>query len=231
MGGGGTETSTQTNAPSNPDVNPTLSKLLKGVQTTYDRGVSAGNPTALTSGWASQLGAAANPDYARGVAGSTRELADIASGNRFGTDDPGYAALRQGAIDDTLTNVNSSFLTDGRFGSTVQGEAAGRGVAQTIAGLDYGNFQNDQQRQMQAIQALPTTFAAGQAPGSVQASVGQQQQQAPWANLANASSILAGTAGAGGSTSTMTQPATPWWQQVLGAGAIGSGIYKNVWGS
>lgn len=213
MGGGGTETSTQTNAPSNPDVNPTLSAILKGV-----RG-NVGNPTTntnMTSGWASQLGAAANPDYARGVSGSTSELADIASGKRFGMNDPGYASLRQGAIDDTLGAVNSSFLTDGRFGSTVHGEAAGRGVASTIAGLDYGNYQNDQQRQMQAISALPTAFAAGQAPGSVQQTVGQQQQQAPWSNLQTGSSILAGTAGTGGTTGTTTTPTAPWWQQALG---------------
>lgn len=214
MGGGGTDTSTSTSAPLNPEVNSTLSKLLQGVQATYQPG--SGTPETLNTGWNSQLGAATNPDYARGVAGSTSELADIASGKRFGMNDPGYADMRQGAIDDTLTNINSSFLTDGRFGSTVQGEAAGRGVSQTIAGLDYGNFQNDQQRQMQAISALPTAFAAGQAPGSVQQSVGEQQRAAPWYNLGQASSVLAGTAGAGGQTNTMTQPATPWWQSAIG---------------
>lgn len=224
MGGGGTETTTQVNAPSNPDVNPTLSKLLKGVQGTYDSN-STTNPN-MTAGWASQLGAAASPDYARGVAGSTRELADIASGQRFGMDDPGYAAMRAGALDDAMTGVGSSFLTDGRFGSSVMGEAAGEAATQTLAGLDYANFQNDQQRQMQAISALPGAFAAGQAPGSVQTSVGQQQQQAPWSNLATASSILAGTAPAGGSTSSQTTPTAPWWQQALGyvAGNAGRAV-------
>lgn len=226
MGGGGTQTTTQVNAPSNPDVNPTLSKLLKGVQSTYDS-----SPTVnanMTAGWDAQLGAAGNPDYMRGVTGSTRELADIASGARFGTNDPGYAAMREGALNDAMRGVGSSFLTDGRFGSSVMGEAAGKAATQTLAGLDYANFQNDQQRQMQAMSALPTIFAAGQAPGSVQSSVGQQQQQAPWANLGAASSILAGTAGAGGSTSSMTQPTAPLWQQALGAGAVGAGIFGNV---
>lgn len=223
MGGGGTETTTSTNAPSNPDVNPTLSKILKGVSGTIDS-----NPTTnanMTGGWASQLASAGNPDYMRGINGATGELADIASGQRFGMNDPGYAALRQGAIDDTLTNINSSFLTDGRFGSSVMGDAAGRGVSSTIAGLDYGNFQNDQQRQFQAISALPSVFAAGQAPGSVQTSVGQQQQQAPWANLQTGSSILAGTAGTGGSTSSTTSPTTPWWQTAAGLGIAGAGAF------
>ena len=214
MGGGGTETTTQKNAPSNPDVDPTLSKLLRGVQSTVDSAPTT--PAALSQGWASQLSAAGNPDYARGVAGGTSELADIASGKRFGMDDPGYAAMRAGALDDAMTGVASSFLTDGRFGSSVMGDAAGEAATQTLAGLDYANFQNDQQRQMEAISALPTAFAAGQAPGSVQQAVGQSQQQAPWSNLATASSILAGTAGAGGTTGTTTSPTAPWWQQALG---------------
>jgi phage tail sheath gpL-like len=78
MGGGGTDTSTSTSAPLNPEVNSTLSKLLQGVQATYQPG--SGTPETLNTGWNSQLGAATNPDYARGVAGSTSELADIASG-------------------------------------------------------------------------------------------------------------------------------------------------------
>jgi hypothetical protein len=223
MGGGGTETTTQTNAPSNPDVNPTLSKLLKGVQGVYDTSVATGDPGAISSGWNLQTNAALNPDYARGVGGATSELADIAAGKRFGMNDPGYAKMRAGALDDALTGVGSSFLTDGRFGSTVMGDAAGEAATETLAGLDYANFQNDQNRQMQAISALPSVFAAGQAPGSVVTSIGEQQRAAPWYNLGQASSILAGTAGTGGSTSTMTQPATPWWQSAAGLGIAGLG--------
>jgi hypothetical protein len=216
MGGGGTETSTQTNTPSNPDVNPTLSKLLQGVQGTYDTSVAQGAPGAMSSGWASSMTAATNPDYARGVSGATKELADIASGSRFGMNDPGYAKMRAGALDDAMTGVGSSFLTDGRYGSSVMGDAAGEAATETLAGLDYANFQNDQQRQQQAISALPGAFAMGQAPGSVMTSIGEQQRAAPWYNLGQASSILAGTANTGGSTSSMTQPATPWWQSAIG---------------
>lgn len=214
MWGGDTETTTQTSAPSNPDVNPTLSKLLRGVQGTYDSAPTT--PAALSQGWASQLGAAGNADYARGVTGSTRELADIASGSRFGMNDPGYAALRAKAGDDTLRDVNSMFTSSGRFGSGSHVGTATEALGNVNAGMDYQNFQNDQQRQMQAISALPSTFAAGQAPGSVQQAVGLSQQQAPWAKLSNASSILAGTAGAGGTTGTTTSPATPWWQGAIG---------------
>lgn len=224
MGGGGTETTTQTNKPSNPDVDPTLSMLLKGLQGQYKAG--SPTPAAMSQGWASQLSAAANPNYARGVAGTTSELADIASGKRFGTDDPGYAALRAKAGEDTLRDVNSVFTANGRFGSGSHLGTATESLGNVYAGMDYQNHQNDQQRQFQAMGMLPTAFAAGQAPGSVQTAVGEQQRNAPWFPLTQASSILAGTAGTGGSTTSQTTPTAPWWQQALGfsAGLAGRAI-------
>lgn len=218
MGGGDDEVSS--NNPSNPDVAPTVSKLLKGVQTTYDASQVQTPPT-LTGGWASQLGAAGNADYARGVSGATKELADIASGSRFGMNDPGYAAMRAKAGDDTLRDVNSMFTASGRFGSGSHVGTATEALGSVNAGMDYQNFQNDQQRQMQAMSALPSMFAAGQAPGSVQQSVGEQQRANPWYNLGQASSIASGNYGAGGQT--MTQPGTPWWQSAAGLGIAGLG--------
>ncbi len=225
MGGGGTETTTQTSGPTNPLVDSTTTKLLGGLQNRYDASTAAGTPAATSAGWASQLSAAQNPDYARGVTGSTKELADIASGSRFGMNDPGYAKMRQGALDDALTGVGSSFLTDGRFGSSVMGDAAGEAATQTLAGLDYANLQSDQQRQMQAISALPGAFAMGQAPGSVQESVGQAQKAAPWYDIGQASSVLAGTAGAGTQQQSMTTPTAPWWQSAAGLGIAGLGAF------
>ena len=81
-------------------------------------------------------------------------LMNVAQGGAFGTNDPGYARMRQGALDDALTGVGSSFLTDGRFGSSIMGDAAGEAATETLAGLDYANFQNDQQRQMAALSAI-----------------------------------------------------------------------------
>jgi hypothetical protein len=216
MGGGGTETSTQTNVPSNPDVNPTLSKLLQGVQGVYDSTASSSNPAPLNAGWSSQIAAAGNPDYARGVNSAMADFAGTAAGNKFGQADPGYAALRAKAGDDTLRDVNSTFTASGRFGSGSHVDQATESLGNVYAGLDYQNHQNDIARQERAAGMLPSLFAAGQAPGSVLASVGEQQRGAPWYNLGQASSILAGTAGTGGSTSSMTQPTAPWWQQALG---------------
>lgn len=222
MGGDDTETSSQTNAPSNPDVNPTISKLLKGVQGTYDTAQSTGIPGALSKGWDAQRAAANNPDYARGISGATSDYADIASGNRFGMNDPGYAALRAGLQDDVTTGVNATLEGSGRFGSGSHATALASELTKSLGGLDYANFQNDQQRQDTATQMLPSLFAAGQAPGSVEASVGQQYQAAPWYNLGQASAIASGNYGAGGSTSTSTTPATPWWQ--TGASLLGQFI-------
>ena len=229
--GGDKETSEQTSGPSNPMVDQTLTTLLGGLQNKYNAGEASGTPSAVNTGFGMQYSAAMNPEYMRGVSGATSELSDIASGKRFGMNDPGYAALRAKAGDDTLRDVNSMFTASGRFGSGSHVGTATEALGNVNAGMDYQNFQNDQARQMQAISAMPGNFAAGQAPGAAVTGVGQQQQAAPWWNLGQASSVLAGTAGAGGTTQTMSQPATPWWQQVLGAGAVGSGIYKNVWGN
>lgn len=210
MWGGDTETTTQTSAPSNPDVNPTLSKLLKGVQGTYDAGAAQGNPAALTQGWASQLGAAGNTDYSNGVKSATSAFSDAASGLRYGDNDPYYKQLG----DDTLRDVNAMFTNSGRFASGSHVDTA----VKAMGDVNNANIAADRSWQAQSAQMLPGMFAAGQAPGQVQAGVGQQQQQAPWYNLGQASSILAGTSGAGGTTGTTTSPATPWWQSALSLG-------------
>jgi hypothetical protein len=253
MGGGGTETTTQTSGPTNPAVDATTTKLLTNLQGQVDKGTAVfdqslnpGAGSTTQNSWASMLGASNNPDYSRGVAGATSDFADIAAGKRFGMNDPGYAAMRAGALDDAMTGVGSSFLTDGRFGSSVMGEAAGKAATQTLAGLDYQNFQNDQQRQERAAGMLPDLYSAAMAPSGVQAGVGAAQDanalalrqadndlfrrrnDAGWSTLGNASSILAGTAGAGTQQQSTTEPTAPWWQTMLGAGAIGSGIYKNM---
>jgi len=251
MGGGGTETTTTSSAPSNPDVNPTLSKVLTGVQgqvdsgyKVFDKSLNPGAGATTQNAWGSMLSASKNPDYANGIAGATSDFADIAAGNRFGTNDPGYSAMRQGALDDAMTGVGSSFLTDGRFGSSVMGDAAGKAATQTLAGLDYQNFQNDQSRQLSAAQMLPGLYSAGMAPAGVEANIGAQQDanalaltqaendlfrrrhDAGWMPLNNASAVLAGTAGQGGQTQSTTTPTAPWWQQAIGyvAGNAGKAV-------
>jgi hypothetical protein len=200
-----------TNEPSNPEVNPTLSRILQGVRSNVDN-----NPTTqpmTEKGWYSQLSAAQNPAYAAGVNGATADFADAAAGNQYGANDAAYAKLS----DNTLRDVNSMFTNSGRFGSGSHVETA----VNAMGDVNNANIAADRQWQTQAASALPGLFSAGQAPGQVQQSVGQAQQAQPWYNLGQASSVLSGTANTGGNT--MTQPGTPWWQSAAGLGIAGLG--------
>lgn len=255
MGGGGTQTSTQTSGSTNPLVDSTVTKLLTGLQGQVDQGTAVFgqslNPGAgadTQASWRGMLSAGNNPAYSAGIAGATSDFADIAAGNRFGEAAPGYAALRQGVSDDTMRDVGSSFLTDGRFGSSVMGEAAGKGLGSALAGMDYTNYGNDIARQERAAQMLPGLYQAGMAPAGVQAGVGaamdanalamrqgendlfRRQNDAGWSTLGQASSILAGNAGASTQQQSQTTPTAPWWQQALGYVAGNAGNAMRAFG-
>lgn len=241
--GASTQTTTSTNNPSNPDVNPTVSTLLRGLQGAYGEGVEVfdqslypGVGDTTRSAWDSTLSAANNPGYSNALGGAMTEFGDIAQGNRFGMDDPGYATLRNNLANDVLTRTNTSFNNSGLFGSDSNQRAAGEGLGNALAGLDYSNFQSDQARQERALSYLPQIFQASLAPSAAMGAVGsaqdadalatrqgendlfRRQNDNVWDALARSSSILNGTAGAGGSTQTTTSPSTPWWQSALGLG-------------
>lgn len=247
-----TTTNTSSSAPANPDVTATQSKLLKGLQGAYDGGVKVfdkslypGAGSTTQQGWQSMLNAANNPAYSGAINNTIGDFGAIASGQRFGMNDPGYAQLRQKAIDDTQSAVNQQFGASGRFGGGSHVQSLGEGIGNAVAGLDYANYQNDQQRQMAAAAALPGLFSASLQPASAIGAVGsaqdadaqarlqaendlfRRQNDTAWDALARSSSILAGTAPVGGMTQTNTQtsPATPWWQTALGAGIAGAGLF------
>lgn len=247
MAKGGTETSTSSTGPSNPRVTATQNKLLGGLDTAFDQGVKPfsqslypGVGQTTQNAWQQTLGAAGNPDFASGIGGAMSDFGDVAAGNRFGMDDPGYARIRQGVIDDTMSNINSQFTNSGRFGGGSHVESLGEGVGNAVAGLDYSNFQSDVARQQQAAQMMPGLFQASLMPGATTGAVGsaqdadalatrqgendlfRRQNDTKWDALARSSSIGAGTAGMGGMTTQNTQPATPWWQTAA-SGAIGLG--------
>ena len=91
-----TNTSTSSTAPANPDVNSTISKLAKGIGAQVVPGASLFTPPGAntTGGQAASLSAANNPLYSNAVNGAIGSFGNIAAGNQFGTNDPGYAALR-----------------------------------------------------------------------------------------------------------------------------------------
>ncbi len=235
------DVSTSSTGSSDPMVKSTLDKILGGVSGAYDKGAppvfgsSLYSPAGATTtaGWQSALTAAGNPDYAAGINGAIKTASNAAAGNDFGTNDPGYAALRAKAGNDALTSVNSVFNNSGRLGGGSNVMAAGQGVTNALAGLDYQNFQNDRAYQQSSAAALPGLYQSSLLPSSTQGAVGsaqdtnatgilqgqndlqqrQNNQQTDW--LAKLTSILGGGAQVAGNTTTTSQPSTPWWQSLL----------------
>lgn len=235
---GNVTTSSQSSGSSNPEVGPTVSKLMKGLQGQYDSGVKVfdqnlypGVSDATTQGWNTTLEAAQNPAYAGAIGDTLSEFGDIAAGNRFGQNDPGYSVLRNKLQSDVMRDVNKTFAGSGLFGSDSNMRAAGEGLGNALGGLDYANHQSDIQQRAQAAGMLPGLFSASMAPGAAQAGVGaamdadamaqrqgendlfRRQNDAGWDALAKSSSILAGTAPSGGTT---TEKQIPWWAAVGG---------------
>lgn len=189
-------------------------------------------PTTLSgSTWSglTRIGEGAfNPAYSNGVQGAIGDFGQIASGQRFGTNDPGYATLRQNVANDATTAANSVFTNAGRFGANSHARAIGEGVGNALAGLDYSNFANDQQRQFTAAGMLPGLYSAAQMPAQQQLGLGEyldQNGDPGYNRFKELASIFAGTSQAPGMGEQV-----PWWQQALGAAAVGTGIYGNVFG-
>jgi hypothetical protein len=110
-------------------------------------------------------------------------------------------------------------------------------------GAQAGLQQQGVQNAFGAGAALPGYYSALQLPAATMGAVGaamdaneqgkllgandlyQRVNGAPWDTLGRASSILNGTAGASGNTTTSTsqQPQTPWWQSALGLGIGAAG--------
>lgn len=164
--------------------------LYPGLSSTSQGGIqgllNASNNGIYTGGVNSAL------DYSAGMAGGSgpslteSTLMDVAQGNRFGENAPGYATLRNNVRNDTLTDINAMFSNSGRLGSGMHVDKAAEGVGNALAGLDYTNYQNDIGRQERALgsiegqrqQGVANTFAAQQSlPGLLQASTAPAQMQ------------------------------------------------------
>lgn len=251
MPGGGTTQTSTSSAPADPNVTATLDKVLGKVGGAVDAGAppifnsSLYSPSGATTtaGWNSALTAAANPGYSTAINNTINSLGTAAGGGDYGTNDPAYAALRAKAGDDALKSVNGVFNNSGRLGGGSNVQAAGEGVANALGSMDVNQLQNDRAFQLSAASALPQAFQSSLAPSAIQTGVGsamdannqgilqgsadlqqrQAQQQTDW--LSKISAILNGNAQAGGTTSTTTQPATPWWQSALGLGTAAIGAF------
>lgn len=236
-------TTTSTTTPVSPEASQAAGLLLGGVQDIWNQGASpfgqslyAGLSDTTQGGIQGLLDASGNPTFADGINGALGHTANIASGGAFGMNDPGYANVRQGAIDTAITSANSPFLSSGTFGSDKHRESLGRGITSAVSELDYTNHQNDIARQERAQQALPGLLSASLLPSQIQLTAGglldadanatlageadlhDRLNSADLNLLTQLSQILAGTAGAAGSTTTQTEPTPPWWMGALGLG-------------
>jgi len=250
MGGGGTQQTSQSTTSNSPAVTALTDKLANGVSglvstgsKVYDQPLYTGLGSTTTGGISALANAGNNAAYSQNLGNTMNEFGAIASGQRFGEAAPGYADLRSGVIDDTLSATNAAFNASGRFGGGANVNQANLGIGKAVAGLDYQNYQSDIARQQSAAAALPGLYSASLAPAQAQIAAGSildqdalakrqaqaqlfdQQQNSGWNDYARASSILAGTAGAAGQTTTNTQPAPSLFQQLLGGGLAAGSLF------
>ena len=237
--------------------------------------------TGLSSVGAGYADIGANGGLTAGQSAAKAGLGGLGSqyaglGTAYDPNSAAYKTLRQGVIDDTLSNLGSQFTASGRFGGGSYVDTASEGLGEALAGLDYTNMQNNVNNQYRSLDAQRGIFGdqfgmdqtgtqnrfgalAGQAAGlGAQFGMGQQalqnrndavdrltgigsaidasqlasrmadydlftrKQDADWEARARASSILGGTAGASGSTTSNT---VPWWAAIAGLGATGASIF------
>lgn len=245
MGGTTTTTTAQESGLKNPAMDAAATTIGNQLNTQLSRGVTpytgsmAPNLSSQTQAGVSGLANnPANSAYSGAISNTIGDFGVIASGQRMGMNDPGYATLRAKAADDAATAANATFTNSGRFGGGSHRQGLGEGIGNAIAGMDYANYQNDQQRQMQAAGMLPGLYQGSMLPANAQLQAGQivdannlmQAQDAArifdatnnagWNTLQRGGAIFSGTAPVSGTTGTTTQSTQqPWWAAPLGIGA------------
>jgi hypothetical protein len=212
--------------------------LNAGFNALYDQVNSGG----LTPGMNQSIGYAddAASDYAR--------LADSFSDPQ---NNPGYQTIRNNLSDDVRKSVYSDFGASGMFGSDSSINAAAEGLGNALGGLDYNNYQQGIQNQMGALQGqlgasgqgfgqrqqgvantqaaaamLPSAFAGTLLPSQTMIDVGRQREQYRDADYNRFQELLGAFTGSSGNPGMAEE--APWWQQLLGIGATGSGIFGNI---
>lgn len=248
---GGTTTNTTTNSSTSGLNNAALNNAVTTIGNQLNTQLGAGSKVfdkSMYPGISSQTQNAANSlyynpmnsGYSQAVGDTMGEMGAIASGQRFGTNDPSYALMRQNLMDDAVKSVGSAFTSSGRFGGGSYIDTATNSAFDAAAGLDVANRQSDIARQQFATQALPGLYSAGTLPMQAQLQAGQiydadalatrsaeadlfdRTQNAGWNTLQRGATVLAGTAPSAGTTATNTSTQSqnvPWWQTGLGIGA------------
>lgn len=213
----------------------------------FNKSLFVGAGDATKSAWDTGTGFASDLSASGGFGTGQREAMDGLGGigggyadlaGAYANDAPGFARLRSKVADDTLTDVGSLFASNGRYGSDVMAEGAAKGLGDALAGLDYGNFQNDVNNRYRSLDSqrgiYGDTFGMGQQALTNQQGAVDSLTQIGAAQDANAQGQRLGQAdlydrkhnaeldrllkigsGFGGATLDAANEA-PWWQQALG---------------
>lgn len=223
----GTQKTTQTSGPSDPNVKSLISKFASGVSGAYQPGGTTYTaPGATTTGsWDAALGAAGNTDFSGGIGGALKSYSNRAAGNELGLDDPLYAQQRARLSDDVLTQSKNAFNLSGLLGSDQNQYHASRGLADALGGLDLAQRTESYGRQAEAADMLPKLFQNSLLPSSVTGAVGAAQDADAAAKQnggldyqARLAQIIAQLSGSGPQTTTATTPQQNPLLSLLGLG-------------
>jgi hypothetical protein len=176
-----------------------------------------------------------------------------ALGGAYDPNSDAYKRLRQGIADDTMKEVGSQFTASGRFGGGSHVSTAAEGLGDALAGLDYGNMQNDINNRYRSLDSQRSIFgdqfgmgqqALGNQMGAIDRLTGiggaqdanRQGQRLGNADLfdrrhnAELDRLLKIGAGFGDPVGAANQP--NWWQSGLGAllGFGGSALSGGLFG-
>ncbi len=223
-----------------------LDKQLDKKAPVFNKSLFTGAGDATKNAWATGTNFANSLVQADGFGTGQRAAMDgfgslggeyAALGTAYDPNSEAYRTLRSGVMDDTLTGVASLGASNGRYGARSFNEGAAEGLGQALAGLDYGNMQNNVNNQYRSLdsQAGVQTglFDMGQtALGNEQGAISALGQIGA-AKDANTQGIRLGEAdlydrknnaeldrlikigGAFGDPVAAANEA-PWWQQMLG---------------
>jgi hypothetical protein len=179
-GGGGMgnvqtgQTSTTSN---NPNVDPTITKLLGGVQQAYDKGPQVFNQSLYTgvgpttqNAWQNTLNASNNPaftgavnkglGYAGSLAGGSgpslteQNLMGVANGNYLNGGDPYFEQNLAKTLNETSSGINAGLGASGRLGSNLQLQSLSEGLGNVSNAARSQQYQTERDRQVQALGAI-----------------------------------------------------------------------------
>lgn len=146
----------------------------------------------------------------------------FSASGRLGSDK--HVGTATESLADSLAGLDYQNYTD-RLGRQLAGNSALAGIGQTAMGNAMGAansipslYQATQLPALDKLRAGAILDADANAARGAAFDLHERTSNAELDRLLKISAGMSGTAGAAGQTSTLTEPATPWWQTLLGTG-------------